>query len=529
MGKEYLWWQRGIIYQVYPRSFMDSDGDGIGDLEGIRSRVGYLKELGVEAVWLSPIFPSPMADFGYDVADYTGIEPMFGNMEDFDRLLAEVHGHGMKMLLDLVPNHSSDQHRWFVESRSSRDNPKRDWYIWKDAGTDGEPPNNWTSVFGGSAWEWDEATGQYYLHSFAVEQPDLNWRNPEVEAAMFDAVRFWLDKGVDGFRVDVIYYMIKDEQFRDNPPNPDFVEGGGGEGPMLSLYNLNRPEVHDVIKRMRAVFDEYEERVMIAEIYLPYDQLMMYYGENGDEAHLPFNFRLIQLPWDAEAIRDTISRYEGALPEGGWPNWVLGNHDQHRIATRVGRAQARVANMLLLTLRGTPTCYYGDEIGMIDGEIPPELVRDPQEIGMPGLGLGRDPERTPMQWDNSRHAGFSTFTPWLPVAADYEQYNVEAEKGDSGSMLAFVRKLMELRNGSAALSVGSYTAVPTDEPDVMGYVREHEEERILVVLNLSHRPRIFRMKDGAGEVLLSTVSEWTGREDLSHLELDADEGIIIRL
>lgn len=530
MADRYLWWQKGVIYQIYPRSFMDSNGDGVGDLPGIQSRLDFLKWLGVDAVWLSPIYPSPMADFGYDVADYTGIEPLFGTMDDFDRLLAEVHRRGMKLVLDLVPNHTSDQHAWFLQSRSSCDNPKRDWYIWRDAEPGGGPPNNWLAAFGGSAWQWDEQTGQYYLHSFAVEQPDLNWRNPEVEAAVFDAIRFWLDKGVDGFRVDVIYVMIKDEFFRDNPPNPNFKEGQDPSHSQLHLYTNNRPEVHDIIQRMRKLFDEYDERVMIGEIYLPYTELMLYYGPSNNEAHLPFNFQLILLPWKADVIREAVSTYEALLPELGWPNWVLGNHDQHRIATRVGREQARVANMLLLTVRGTPTSYYGDELAMVDVEIPPEMVMDPQELGKPGLGLGRDPERSPMQWDTAPNAGFTTGKPWLPVAPDYTRYNVEVERDDPNSMLTLVRQLLKLRRSSPALSVGSYADFPSDAPDVFSFLRQHEGQRMLVVLNFSHEPRVFSIhSEATAEIALSTVPGRTGSVDLANLELAPDEGVVLRL
>jgi alpha-glucosidase len=531
MTDDYRWWQKGVIYQIYPRSFMDSNGDGVGDLPGIFARLAYLQWLGVDAVWLSPIYPSPMADFGYDVADYTGIEPLFGTMADFDRLLAGVHERGMQLILDLVPNHTSDQHPWFVESRASRDNPKRDWYIWHDPAPGGGPPNNWLSAFGGSAWQWDAPTGQYYLHSFAVEQADLNWRNPEVEAAVFAAIRFWLDKGVDGFRVDVIYYMIKDAEFRDNPPNPDFKLGEDPAHSQIPLYSYNRPEVHDLVQRMRKLFDEYEDRVIIGEIYLPYAELMRYYGPSMNEAHLPFNFQLILLPWEAAVIRATVRTYEGALPTTGWPNWVLGNHDQHRIATRVGRAQARVANMLLLTLRGTPTCYFGDELAMVDGVIPPELVQDPQELGKPGLGLGRDPERTPMQWDGGPQAGFTTGQPWLPVAADYAAYNLAAERDDPASMLTLFRQLLALRRATPALSVGSYSDVPADAPDIFSFLREHGDTRLLVVLNMGHEARVFRMSGAAGgaEIALSTVPGRSGPVDLANVALAPDEGLILRL
>jgi alpha-glucosidase len=386
-------------------------------------------------------------------------------------------------------------------------------------------------VFGGSAWQWDEQTEQYYLHSFAVQQPELNWRNPEVEAAVFDAIRFWLDKGVDGFRVDVIYYLIKDELFRDNPPNPHPKSRQDPYDLQLQLYTFNRPEVHDIIRRMRELFDEYDERVIIGEIYLPYADLMHYYGPNMDEVHLPFNFQLVLLPWDAETIRAAVSEYERALPVLGWPNWVLGNHDQHRIATRVGREQARVANMLLLTLRGTPTCYYGDELAMVDVDIPPEMVQDPQELGKPGLGLGRDPERTPMQWDSSPSTGFTNGAPWLPVAPDYTRYNVAEERDDPTSMLTFFRELLALRRSSPALNVGTYTEIPTDAPDVLSFMREHAGQRMLVALNFSHEPRVFRMRSAAtpAQIALSTVPGRGGQIDLANLPLAPDEGIILRL
>ncbi len=530
MEDRYLWWQRGTIYQIYPRSFMDASGDGVGDLPGILARMDYLQWLGVDAIWLSPIYTSPMADFGYDVANYTGIEPLFGTMGDFDRLLADIHRRGMKLLLDLVPNHTSDLHPWFVESRSSRDNLRRDWYIWRDPAPGGGPPNNWFSVFGGSAWQYDEQTGQYYLHSFAVQQPDLNWRNPQVEAAVFDVIRFWLDKGVDGFRVDVLHYLIKDELFRDNPPNPAYEPGADQYNSQRHIYSYNRPEVHAIIRRMRKLFNEYDKRVIIGEIYLPLAELMSYYGTNNDEAHLPFNFQIILLPWRAYVIRQAVRAYEAGLPSGGWPNWVLGNHDKHRIATRVGRAQARVASMLLLTLRGTPTSYYGDELAMVDVEIPPEMVRDVQELGKPGLGLGRDPERTPMQWDSSPNAGFTTAQPWLPVSPDYALYNVATEQEAPASMLRLFRQLLALRRSSLALSIGSYTDVPADSPEVFSFLREQGDERLLIVLNFSHEERVFSMGVSApAEIVLSTLPGRTGSVALAHIELAPDEGMILRL
>jgi alpha-glucosidase len=346
------WWQKGVIYQIYPRSFQDSDGDGTGDINGIVSRLSHLVELGVDAIWLSPIFSSPMADFGYDVADYCGVDPMFGTMEDFDRLLSTAHGVGLKVILDFVPNHTSDQHPWFVESRSSQTNSKRDWYIWRDRKPDGGPPNNWLSEFGGPAWTLDQRTGQYYYHAYLSQQPDLNWRNPDVRAAMLDVLRFWLARGVDGFRVDAIHHLFEDEELRDNPLNPDWREGMSPARRLIRLRTADQPEVHGPIAAMRRVADEYDSRLLIGEAYLPIDRLMAYYGMNLTGFHLPFNFHLISTPWESAAVAGLIDAYERALPPGGWPNWVLGNHDRSRVASRLGRDQARVAAMLLLTCAG---------------------------------------------------------------------------------------------------------------------------------------------------------------------------------
>ncbi|HEV2128020.1 MAG TPA: alpha-amylase family glycosyl hydrolase, partial [Thermomicrobiales bacterium] len=358
------WWQAGVIYQVYPRSFQDTDGDGVGDLPGIIERLDYLAGLGIDAIWVSPFYPSPMKDFGYDISDYRGVDPLFGTMEDAKRLIREAHDRDLKVIIDYVPNHTSDQHSWFIESRSSRDNPKRDWYIWHDPAEDGGVPNNWLSEFGGNAWEWDEQTEQYYLHSFLKAQPDLNWRNTDVRREMMDVLRFWLGLGVDGFRIDVLWKVIKDDQFRDNPPNPNYDPDLPQSEKHLRVYSENRPEVHDVAALMRDTMEEYGHRVLVGEIYLDLDELVSYYGENREGVHLPFNFSLILHPWDAAKVKDLILRYEDQLKKGMWPNWVLGNHDQSRLVSRIGAEQAPIAAMLLLTLRGTPTIYYGEEIGM---------------------------------------------------------------------------------------------------------------------------------------------------------------------
>src|SRR5581483_197806 len=332
-----------------------------------------------------PIYPSPLADFGYDVSDYSGISPLFGSLADFERLTAEAHRRGIRVIMDFVANHSSERHPWFIESRRARTSTRRDWYIWRDPRPDGGPPNNWLSVFGGPAWTLDETTGQYYYHAFLKEQPDLNWRNPDVRAAMHDALRFWMDRGVDGFRLDAIWHLIKDAQFRDNPPNPSYEPEQAPYRQLLPLYTTDLPEVHEVLGGLRRVVDESPDRLLIGEKYIPIERLMPYYGRDMQGLHLPFNFQLIRAPWTATALAKIIAEYDAALPRGGWPNWVLGNHDKPRIATRVGDAQARVAAMLLLTLRGTPTIYYGDEIGMRDVPIAPGQVRDPYEHNVPGL------------------------------------------------------------------------------------------------------------------------------------------------
>ena len=526
----YLWWQRGIIYQVYPRSFMDSNGDGVGDLTGLISRLDYLCWLGVDAVWISPLYPSPMKDFGYDVADYIAIHPLFGTLADFDRLIREAHARDLKVILDFVPNHSSDLHPWFVASRSSRDNSKRDWYIWRDPGAGGGPPNNWLSCFGGCAWEYDAHTGQYYYHAFLREQPDLNWRNPAVVEAMLDVLRFWLERGVDGFRIDVLWHLIKDDRFRDNPPNPSWREGMDPYQKLIPLYTTDRPEVHAVIARMRHLVDRYKDRVLIGEIYLPIERLVQYYGVDLGGVHVPFNFQLLLAKWYARDIARIIREYESALPERGWPNWVLGNHDRSRIASRVSRAQARLAAMLLLTLRGTPTLYYGDEIGMRDVEIPPEKVRDPVEQNVPGCGLGRDPQRTPMQWSTAKNAGFTEGEPWLPIAEDYVQVNVAAERDDSASMLTLYNQLIKLRRGESALEVGRFEPMEADG-DLLTYVRRDQESAFLIALNLGPQPQVINFSNQAsgGSIALSTYLDRSGERVIGNLNLRAEEGLLVRL
>ena len=520
------WWKSGVVYQVYPRSFQDSDGDGVGDLKGVEGRLDHLVDLGVDAVWLSPIFTSPMADFGYDVADYRGIAAEFGTMADFDSLLAAAHARGLKLLLDFVPNHSSDRHPWFLASRSSRDDPHRDWYIWRDPAPDGGPPNNWQSFFGGPAWTHDEATGQYYLHQFLKEQPELNWRSPDLKAAMLDAMRFWFEKGVDGFRIDVLWLAMKHPDLPDNPPNPAWREGMQDIDRLLPAHSADQPEVMEIVSAMRGVADEYRERVLVGEIYLPIERLVAYYGKKGAGVHLPFNFHLLLTDWTAPALGALIEQYEAALPAGAWPNWVLGNHDKPRIAARVGPAQARVAAMLLLTLRGTPTLYQGDELALTGEPIPADRIRDPQALREPGVAFNRDEVRQPMPWDGSPQAGFSTGEPWLPLNADWPTRNVAAEAADPASMLTLHRRLLALRRAHPALALGEVTVLAR-EGDVLAYERRHGDDRLLVALNVGHEAASVALPAGDWAPLLSTLAGLPAPAS-GALALRPDEGVILR-
>jgi alpha-glucosidase len=546
LSRDLLWWQRGVIYQIYPRSFLDTTGNGVGDLQGVIDKLDYLNDstpesLGVDAIWLSPFYPSPMADFGYDVADYCDIHPLFGDLATFDRLVAEAHRRGIRIIIDWVPNHSSDQHPWFIESRSSRHNPKRDWYVWRDPKPGGGAteqhrlPNNWLSVFGGSAWEWDEATGQYYLHSFLKEQPDLNWRNPDVKETMFDVIRFWLERGVDGFRIDVAHYIMKDPDMRDNPPNPHpqgFLKRPPREyDKFLHLYDKGHSDVHAVLREFRQLLDAYsaeQPRYSVGEIHIfDWQEWASYYGAKLDELHMPFNFYLLNVAWNASEVRQVVDSLEAAVPPGAWPNYVLGNHDHGRIASRYGEAQARIAAMLLLTLRGVPTLYYGDEIGMADVPIPLERQQDPFGIREPGFG--RDPNRTPMQWDDGSNAGFSDSEPWLPIAEDYAAWNVAVQSDDPTSILNLYRRLLWYRRKSPALYGGSYQPLDADD-DCFVYLRSAGDERCLVALNFTADQRRLSVPGaGAGRVIISTHMDREEEVSLSDLQLRSDEGIIVEL
>ncbi len=529
MINDMIWWQKEIIYQVYPHSFYDDNEDGIGDLRGIIKKLDYLEWLGVKAIWISPIYPSPMADFGYDISDYKGINPLYGNLHDFSELIGKIHEKKMKLILDLVPNHTSADHEWFYESQSSKDNPKRDWYIWKEPREDGTSPNNWLSEFGGSAWEFDENTGQYYYHTFLKEQPDLNWYNPEVREAIWDVMRYWLKKGVDGFRVDVLWYLIKDLHFRDNPPNPEWQEGMPEHDKLIPAFSNDQPEVHEVVAEMRQVMDEFPETLLIGEIYLPVHKLVAYYGEENGGVHLPFNFHLLLIKWDAPEINNLIASYEGALPDQSWPNWVMGNHDNKRIKTKIGTNQVWNAALLLLTLRGTPTMYYGDEIGMENIHIPQHKVHDPREINEPGIGVGRDPERTPMQWTGEKNAGFSSVEPWLPVGENKDEVNVERQRKDPDSLLSFYHRLIILRQKEPALYGGDYFPAGLKD-QLLCYTRKHKEDEFLIMLNLGEEKISFKTDfSWTGRIEIARNREKEGKEIKDGASLKGGEGYVIRI
>lgn len=504
------------MYQVYPRSFQDANGDGIGDLHGIVDRLDHLAWLGVDAIWLSPIFRSPMRDFGYDVADYRDVDPVFGTLDDLDALVAGAHARGMRVVLDFVPNHTSSEHPWFLASRTSRDAEKRDWYVWRDPAPGGGPPNDLRSQFGGPAWTLDDATGQYWYHSFLPEQPELDWRNPAVRAAMLDVLRFWFGRGVDGVRIDVVWMIAKDEwPWRDGPAGVG--PGSLGGDPRNALEHGDGPAMPDRLRELREVADEYGDRVLIGEVYMPPARLVRFYGAHGRGIHLPFNVALITLPWDSRILAAAIAEYEATLPQDAWPNWVLGNHDQSRVASRLGPAQARVAAMLLLTLRGTPTLYYGDELGLADVPVPPDRVVDVD---------GRDPERSPMPWDAGPHAGFSTAEPWLPMATDAAGISVEAQRAEPLSMLHLHQRLLALRRSRPALHSGAWTELRT--PDgVLAYERVATDgDALTIVLNLTPAPVVVALP-GAWVVRLATGLDRDGAAGAGTIEIRADEGLVL--
>jgi len=485
------WWQHAVFYEIYPRSFADSNNDGVGDLNGITSKLDYLKALGVDAIWITPCFPSPQVDFGYDVSNYEDIDPTYGTLKDFDRLVAEGKKHGVRIILDFVVNHTSDKHAWFLDSKSSRTSAHRDWYIWRDGKAPGVPPNNWLSTFGGSAWTFDSATGQYYYHFFYAGQPDLNWRNPAVKDAMFDVTRWWYKRGVAGFRLDAVDTLFEVPDLRDNPVLPG--KNRYGDPNMTDLYNTKLPEVHDVLRGLRKVADEHGA-VLIGETWTRnIGELKEYYGEHSNELQMPMDFMFTQVKTlSPPDFRKQIAAVDSA---GGWPVFVISNHDIIRSYNRWGDGVhndqiAKVMAALYLTLRGSPIMYYGEEIGMENNDPKSrDDVKDPiGRLGWP-VEKGRDGERTPMQWNESANAGFSMATPWLPVPPSYKTHNVADELKDPNSILNFYKRLLAMRHTDPALLDGSYIALNESDPNVISYLRRYKDEAVFVVINMSLSPQ----------------------------------------
>ena len=520
------WWDGAVFYEVYPRSFQDSDGDGVGDLNGILSRLDYLRDLGVDAIWITPFYPSPQIDFGYDISDFANVDPQFGKLDDFDRLLQEAHARGIRVVTDLVLNHTSDQHPWFVASRSSRESPYRDWYVWRDGEGSG-PPNNWVSIFEPTAWTRD-ASGQFYYHAFYAEQPDLNLRHPDVRRALGDVVRFWLERGVDGFRLDAIAHLYEDGTFRDNPWRTARLPGGDGERSQEHRHTMFHPECHDFLRFVREVTDEYADRVLISEAYVEPEGLRPYYAS----VHLPFNFALMGLrEFNATAIRAVVEQTADAL-SGRPTTWVLNNHDQPRsidrfAATAPPERLAKAMALVLLGLRGTPFLYYGEEIGMVTTD--PERVedvRDPLGRRYWPENKGRDGERTPMQWDATLHGGFTDGQPWLPVPVSSAVRNVARMQDDENSILAFYRRLLALRRENPVLRYGSYETMGTN-PDVFVWRRRWRGDELWLAINTATAPRMFTLPSSGSAVMLSNVRS-EGHEVGRDLELGSLEAMVLR-
>jgi alpha-glucosidase len=504
------WWQHAVFYEIYPRSFADSNNDGVGDLNGISSKMSYLHELGVDAIWITPCYPSPQVDFGYDVSDYENIDPMYGTLADFDHMVAEGKQHEVRIIMDFVPNHTSDQHAWFLDSKSSRTAAHRDWYIWRDGKGPGHPPNNWNSLFGGSGWKLDSTTNQYYYHFFYAQQPDLNWRNPAVEKAMLDTTRWWYKRGVSGFRLDAVDTLFEDPELHDNQILPG--KNAQGDPNMKNEHNTNFPEVHTELQKLRKVADE-SGAVLIGETWTSnVEELDRYYGHNGNELQMPMDFMFMMVDkLSPSDYRQQIAAVESAH---GWPVFVINNHDRTRSYNRYGDGKhndaiAKLMGAFYLTLRGTPIMYYGEEIGMENNDPRrKEDVKDP--IGRTGWPQekGRDGERTPMQWSAAPNAGFSKTTPWLPVPSSYQTHNVASESKDPNSVLSLYKKVLTLRHTNEALLDGTYTALNEADPSVMSYLRSYKGKAVLVALNMSAAPRKVSFdlsKQGLGGVLLKTL------------------------
>jgi alpha-glucosidase len=529
MADKYLWWKDGIIYQIYPRSFSDSNQDGIGDLPGITARLDYLRDLGVDAIWLSPVYPSPQADFGYDVSNYVDIDPMFGSLKDYDRLVKEAHKRKIRVIMDLVLNHTSDEHPWFVQSRQSRDNPYRDWYIWRDPSSKGREPNNWYSVFGGKAWKFDPATGQYYLHLFHEKQPDLNWHNPKVQKAILAMLKFWLDRGTDGFRLDVFNAYFKHP---DLPDNPRKCGGLRGFERQQHIYDTDQPEMIPLLKKFRKLMNQYPERYSVGETFFATPEKAAFYS-GDDRLHAAFNFSLLESKWNSQRYQTAIREWDRVAGERVWPNYVLNNHDNPRTVTRwkddADDRRAKLAAVMLLTLRGTPFLYYGEEIGMRDVKLKRSEIMDPPGKTYWPIYKGRDGCRSPMQWDATPQAGFSKERPWLPVHPNYTTRNVAAQLKQRNSLLNIYKQLIALRRQSIALRRGDFTFIDQASPDCLVYQRNHGMQRLLVALNFSHTPQNLELKLPVCEKwtqVFSTTPGMMKTGPLNTLKLQASQAVI---
>lgn len=539
------WWETAVVYQIYPWSFQDSNGDGIGDLQGIISRLDYLNDgtedsLGIDAVWLSPIYPSPMEDFGYDVTDYCDVDARFGSLADFDRLVKEAGQRGIRIIMDLILNHTSDRHSWFQKARASRSSPERDWYYWADGKGFGRRPSNWNARFGGSSWAWDRVAGQYYLHSFLASQPDLNWHNPSLRAKMLEVVRFWINRGVQGFRLDAINWLGKDIRWPDNPMR----WGWRGYTRQTHCYDRDQPLAHEVMRQLRSLVSAYPDVVLVGEASADTPGgPAAFYGSGSDELHMVFDFRLLKSPWSADRFRALIADGERAVPDGDWPSIVFSNHDQSRHIDRYGHdgdpgRRARAAAVLLFTLRGTPFLYYGEELGMRNGTLRYRDLRDPYTKRFWPFRIGRDPARTPMQWNGSPQAGFSTGPPWLPISESAATINVERESTDPASLLHLYRRLIRLRKAIPALAHGFYLPLESTDPDCLVFARKGRrssasEQDILVAVNFASRRTACAVSGAAreGRVLLSTLEPIDVRRPWTpgRLDLQPDEAVIVSL
>ncbi|HEX5448075.1 MAG TPA: alpha-amylase family glycosyl hydrolase [Candidatus Saccharimonadales bacterium] len=525
------WFEGAVAYQIYPRSFYDSDGDGVGDLRGIIEKLDYLAgrpdSLGVDVIWLCPFYKSPMADFGYDIADYYSIDPVFGNLDDARDLIVECHKRDIKILVDLVANHTSDEHPWFIDSKTSTESSKREWYIWRD-GHGTEPPNDWLSVFGGSAWQYDKTSGQYYLHSFSTKQPDLNWANPDVRKAVKDIMRFWLDLGVDGFRADAVYWLAKDHRYRNDPLKSDAPRPGEPEyDELVHTYSRNGHQLYEYLRQMAGVLDDYKDKFMIVEAYpeggKQAEEYLKFYKYVDPEHLSPFIFEGIYLPWEATAFGSFINQFQAGVKKNYLPVYVMGNHDQSRLASRIGTPAARAAGVLQLTLPGMPFIYYGEELSMKDSYIPARLRNDPLSLH----GDDRDKSRTPMQWNGSEHAGFSRAKPWLPPANDYKNRNVSVQRRDRDSSLSLYRELIKLRKNSKALSLGKYVPLEIDNIGVFGFKRRYRRREMLVLVNFTAKSVSARSRYIKGKVRLSTHLPVVKAELSGEIILKPNEAVII--